>query len=404
MVMTKRLPLVLISLFLISNAWASGLSKPVWIGPKAIGMGGAFTAIADDPTAIFHNPAGITQLKGHQFEIGMDGLITNEDYTPDQTAFPGAPTESANRQFLPVPSFGYTTDAAKYVTLGLGVFFPHGNGGEFPAVSISPGNPKEGRIYSMEIAPAVAWQVCPQLSLGATLRVVRISSGLKGQMILINNAPTMVDDLSLSGWGYGASFGFLYKPISWLSIGANYRSKVSKILEGTATITGVPAPVPVSLEEQTLPTLVTAGVAFFPNKKLTLALGYGWERNSEIETLTLHAPALGVNLAVPYSYSDSNTIHLGGEYWVSPELAVRAGYAKDLEVSIPARSMNRIVGDIAANELSLGAAYKLNRYTIAATWNARFGSRMIPLNGTNPAPGTYNAMVQAVSLGISFGI
>ncbi|MFH1263747.1 MAG: outer membrane protein transport protein [Pseudomonadota bacterium] len=403
--MTKRLPLILISLLLTSNAWASGLSKPVLIGPKAIGMGGAFTAIADDPTAIFHNPAGITQLKGHQFEIGMDGLITSEDYTPDQTAFPGAPTESAEQQFLPVPSFGYTTDAAKYVTLGLGLFFPHGNGGEFPAVSIAPGNPKEGRIYSMEIAPAVAYQIVPQLSVGATFRLVRISSGLKGQMVIVNTLPTMVEDLSLSGWGIGTSFGFLYKPISWLSIGGTYRSKISKILDGNATITGLPAPIPVSLDEQTLPTLVTVGAAFFPNEKLTVALGYGWERNSEIETLTLHAPALGVNLPIPYSYSDSNTIHLGGEYWVLPELAVRAGYAKDLEESIPARSMNRIVGDIAATEISLGVAYKVNRYTLAGTWNARFGSRTIPLNGTtNPAPGAYDAIVQAVSVGVSFGI
>jgi len=33
-------------------------------GAKAAGMSTAFIGLADDPSAIFHNPAGITQLEG----------------------------------------------------------------------------------------------------------------------------------------------------------------------------------------------------------------------------------------------------------------------------------------------------------------------------------------------------
>ena len=43
------------------------------LGGRAQGMGGAFTAVADDPTAIFFNPAGIAYLKGMQ--VSMDMLI-----------------------------------------------------------------------------------------------------------------------------------------------------------------------------------------------------------------------------------------------------------------------------------------------------------------------------------------
>ena len=39
-------------------------------GAKAMGMGGAFTAVANDASAIYWNPAGLTQLSGTQLMLG----------------------------------------------------------------------------------------------------------------------------------------------------------------------------------------------------------------------------------------------------------------------------------------------------------------------------------------------
>ena len=36
------------------------------VGAKAVAMGGAFAAVADDPTAIYYNPAGTVRLEGRQ--------------------------------------------------------------------------------------------------------------------------------------------------------------------------------------------------------------------------------------------------------------------------------------------------------------------------------------------------
>ena len=36
-------------------------------GARAMGMGGAFVAIADDASAVYYNPAGISQLERAQF-------------------------------------------------------------------------------------------------------------------------------------------------------------------------------------------------------------------------------------------------------------------------------------------------------------------------------------------------
>lgn len=65
------------------------------VGPKAIGLGEAFTAVADDVTAIYWNPAGLSQINSHQF-IFMHNLWF-EDITHN---FIGITIPSKNKQVL----------------------------------------------------------------------------------------------------------------------------------------------------------------------------------------------------------------------------------------------------------------------------------------------------------------
>lgn len=51
-------------------AYAGGLSTPGQ-GARALGMGGAFTAVADDGSAIYYNSAGMSQIYGTLIEAGM---------------------------------------------------------------------------------------------------------------------------------------------------------------------------------------------------------------------------------------------------------------------------------------------------------------------------------------------
>ncbi|MCB0326553.1 MAG: outer membrane protein transport protein [Bdellovibrionales bacterium] len=394
-------PAVVVLMF-SSQGWASGISKPVIIGAKAIGMGGAFTAVADDPTAIFHNPAGITQLKGHHFYLGMDSLLTKLDYTP-----PGGSTESAKKEFLPVPNFAYTTDIAGPVHLGVGVYFPHGNGGKFDSASAVVSNPLEGRIYSLEIAPTAAMEIVPGLSLGASLRVVRIQTKLKGQLLILpaglGGGTDTLDDFNVKGWGVGASAGLLAKPADWIAIGANYRSKVKTKLDGDGELAAAGA---FDAEfTQILPTLVTAGVAVTPIDILTIALGYGFEHNSEIKEFVVSSPQFPTDLTLAQNWKDSHTIHVGVEARPHDHIAIRAGYARDFNESIPDTVMNRITGDIDAHETSVGLGYIRERYSINGTWNARFGKRDVPVDGTNNVgPGNYDGFVQSITLGVGYTI
>lgn len=50
----------------------NGADLGMGVGARAIGMAGAFTAVADDATAFFWNPAGLTQIEEHQFFLAAD--------------------------------------------------------------------------------------------------------------------------------------------------------------------------------------------------------------------------------------------------------------------------------------------------------------------------------------------
>ena len=65
-----------------------------------MGFAGAFTAQANDPSAIFHNAAGIAFLKGKQFYIGGTLIHPSTTFT-GADPFPGASVTEGGRHQPP---------------------------------------------------------------------------------------------------------------------------------------------------------------------------------------------------------------------------------------------------------------------------------------------------------------
>ncbi|MCC7459665.1 MAG: outer membrane protein transport protein [Proteobacteria bacterium] len=397
----KKIVAISLTLF-ASQAFATGYSKPVNVGAKAMGMGGAFVAVADDTTAIFHNPAGMSQLKkDHNLQLGVDTMFAKLRYEPI-----AAPVEMSDSRIFPLPNFGYVNRQLGPVSFGLGLYMPHGNGNKFSVPASNPTDPNEGMLYSMEIDPAVSFEVIKGLSLGASLRITRISLNIKGQPLQLAPAVfDMLNEIDVSGWTYGAAAGFLAQPTDWLSIGGNYRSKVSKKLSGNgdlATLGAFDADIDV-----TLPTLITGGFAAQATDRLLLSFQYGFERNSEVKAFTVTSPDIGgapATLPIAQNWKDSHTYHFGMKYDVLKTLGIVAGYARDFNASIPGTTISRVSGDFDCHETSAGLIMDLGRYNAGLAWNGRWGSHVYPTGPGINAPGRYQAFLHTISANVGFSL
>ena len=86
-VRASRYAIAAVAILLLSpQSAASRPSQQVPVGPRALGMGGAFSSIADDATALFWNPAGLPFV-GHQEVTGTHADLYNSGIVDNLAAF-----------------------------------------------------------------------------------------------------------------------------------------------------------------------------------------------------------------------------------------------------------------------------------------------------------------------------
>lgn len=80
--MRTMLPALLLLLAGAARGAETAAFLDIGVGARGIGMGGAFTALADDSTAVYWNPAGLARLEKREVSVSHAelGLGTREDF------------------------------------------------------------------------------------------------------------------------------------------------------------------------------------------------------------------------------------------------------------------------------------------------------------------------------------
>ena len=122
----------------------------------ATARGNAFVATADDPSAVYYNPAGITQLDGANLSLGMYGIELASRYT----SAAGSSINSQQQWAGPAPGFFHHEFHQLSSRPRLGNLFPLRPAMAWPknAPWVGSGLPQSGEIDYIRANPVLAYQ------------------------------------------------------------------------------------------------------------------------------------------------------------------------------------------------------------------------------------------------------
>src|SRR2546427_10804816 len=188
---------------LTTAAYAGGFSFTEH-GAAASGKANAFAGEANDPSAIFYNPAGITQLPGPQLMIGTSIVKLDSTFRSSTT---GENTHLED-QFPIIPHFYITHRFAKWderLSVGLGVYTPFGIVIDWPDNWQGRFDTTNARLRVTVYNPTVAYQALPEVSVEAGIRIADAGAEVEQKIVFLGENKVRVHDLEAHplGWNVG---------------------------------------------------------------------------------------------------------------------------------------------------------------------------------------------------------
>jgi long-chain fatty acid transport protein len=280
----------------------------------------------------------------------------------------------------------YIHPISQNLVAGIGIYTPSGLGASWDGTKLAfiSGSRKDiewmSKIGIVTIAPTLAFKVNDMLSFGGSLNInygIFDISMYAGSVLV---APGVTVDLgqyteSETGWGLGATLGFLFKPSDRFSFGATFRTPSTVKFSGEAEIPNLSylgySRQSEMEREVTWPMWLAAGLAFKPVEKFTLTADLQWTQWSKIEKIETDYTDTAWALLMAMSekdkmamfWDDALQVRFGGEFQVNPSLALRAGFYVDPSPA-PDRTMNILLPNYDFSVLTFGLGYAVGALQI----------------------------------------
>lgn len=229
----RRSALIAVFFFVATQAFGAGFQLPGQ-SARAMGMGNAYTAVADDASAVYYNPAGLAFQKTNF----VAGALIFQKLKGELETAAGIEKQAKGN---PVAPELYGMTAFGKTKVGIGVFSPFGLPirWENPETFTGRSTSYNVNLRTVDINPTVAWAVTPNLGIGVGVdylyskfqaeRFARVppTSPLNFAHLRIKG-----DLLDSHGWGWNAGAMWKSGP---LTLGASYRSTIE--IENTSDAT-----------------------------------------------------------------------------------------------------------------------------------------------------------------------
>ncbi|MGQ9689593.1 MAG: OmpP1/FadL family transporter [Desulfobaccales bacterium] len=388
-------------------------------GTAAMAQGNAFVAEANDPSAIYYNPAGLNQLEKPQVYMCTVFNYPHREYQGDL-----GDTAKTRHRFYEAGTFYLAVPVHQRVVLGFGYFTPFGLGTDWPAEWPGRYITTYSRLKTYNLNPVISVKVFKNLAVAGGVNFLWSDVRLRRKIPLIPRLGIDVkSDLSGSGFGVGGNLGVLYEPFKGVKFGLAYRSPISISHSGRLDL-AVPAFVPNATRSvggsATLvyPPSLTFGVSVSRLKHLTVnfdATWTGWSTYKELKVnLDWPIPVSGKlskTIVTEKNWHDAWALRFGANYRLTERMKIRAGYIFDMtpvpsatfEPQIPDsnRHILTIGGDTKIGRLTLGIAYNLILNTPRSKAN-RYAVNGLPLPDELQVNGKYRSHTHSLGLSSTF--
>ena len=313
------------------NACAEGFALTDW-GARGTGLVGGMVGRADDPSAVAHNPAGITQLPGTQMMVGATAITPRGEIS---TLIGGREqTTKADEHCWINPHAFLTHQLSDSFCFCLGLYSRFGLGDSFPHGWPGSSNLVEIKLKTFSLNPNIAWKVNENLSLALGVEL------MGGSVTLRRGYPiqplSLYQGQRLKGDGVAAGFNAAlhYRFNEQWAMGLTYRSKMDLKFDGTnrwdyqlAQINPMFTNSDVNATLH-LPDSITFGLTWKPLPNLSFEAGTVytvWSRYKHLN-INMEGP-LNQSVYSEKKWKDTWAFNFSTEYKPLDWLALRAGYS-----------------------------------------------------------------------------
>ncbi len=419
--MFKIFSIIVLMLGLSFSAYSNGLNLN-GMGTKAISMGGAFIAVADDYSAVFWNPAGLTQMDKANFTAFSSFIVPTGTY---KYAVAGIDTTSESKIF-PAPAITYYKPLSDKLVFGLTFYATSGAGAYWNGADLKPlnvGFPADTKAYKWEskvggltVSPVIAFKISDKFSLGATLNITY------GMLDMNRHALGLQYTESATGIGFGATIGAMFKPSDKFSIGLTFKTPQKLTLKGDIALERLSNVLPIpglndSVEitrDITWPMWAGVGIAFKPTDKLTIAFDVQYTKWSTLDELPAETDDTLWNTSLPFigklidgtsyelMWEDATQIRVGFDYKLSDTFSLRGGYYND-PAPAPDTTLNILLPSITYNVFTLGFGYHTEKIVLDAGFEYLSGAdREADMSLSKAMPGTHGMKMLVPSISLTF--
>lgn len=325
---------IMICLLWTCSVYATGLDFTE-VGLRANAMGTAYTGVADDASAVYWNPAGLTQI-GHDTvsgEIMVKNLNTDTTYKDPM----GNSYDSKKRIFIPE---GFISYKYNNLAIGTGWYIPYASGlinfdnlpFAIPGMGMTTGSIK-GSLAYYALGFSAAYQVMTAISIGFTGEALYGVNEIESRINMPSGGVLDATDMHYRGWaGARGAAGIMIKPVGDLNIGLQLKSKVNLKMNGTYynnnTLAGTSTHDNDATFREKLPYEMYAGMGYriTPKCLISFDLGYKWWSGADEKSYT-YTDATGSEVTNDVTQKEKNnyTVAAGIEYKPYDLLKLRGG-------------------------------------------------------------------------------